>query len=94
MTLLESLLPSYKHLIVALEMMSIKELIINYMTTSLMHKISKRLQNESSCYDVAIELRKGKTGSPSWRKDVKTYYYCDKPGHIAHFSYKANNKDK
>lgn len=73
--------------------MPIKEL-ITYVTTSLMHKMSKRKQSESSCDYVAIVLCKGKAGKPSWRKDIKMCYYCGLLCHIAHFCYKANNRDK
>lgn len=93
MTLLESLLPSYEHSITALETMPIKEL-ITYVTTSLMHKMSKRKQSESSCDYVAIVLCKGKAGKPSWRKDVKMCYYCGKLGYITRFSYKTNNNNQ
>lgn len=93
MTLLESLLPSYEHLITALETMSLKEL-ITYVTTSLMHKMSKRKQSESLGDYVAIVLCKGKADKPSWRKDVKMCYCCGKSCHIVRFCYKANNKDK
>ena len=42
MTLLERLPPLYKYLITILEMMSMKELIIEYITSRSMHEMSKR----------------------------------------------------
>ena len=94
MTLFESLPSLYKHLITALESMSIKDMTKEYMMVRLMHEISnmkgKELQGDNS----TIVLREGKWGNPSWHKNVKTCYYCGKPCHIACFCYKANNKNK
>ena len=42
MTLLKNMLPSYEHRIIALEVMLIKDLTMEYMTLHLMHKMSKR----------------------------------------------------
>lgn len=46
MTLLENLPHTYKHLVTILKMMSMKKLSMVYMTAVLMHKISKRKENE------------------------------------------------
>ena len=46
-SLLESLLASYKYLIIALEVMRMKELMLDYVTTHLMHEMFKCKNNES-----------------------------------------------
>lgn len=51
MTLLKSLPASYEYLITATEMVLIKDLMMDYMTTYLMHKMSKR-KEKKSCEDV------------------------------------------
>ena len=56
-----------------------------------MYEILKRKEKEPENDDVALMLHQGKVGNPSWRKDIKTCYYCGKPGHIACFCYEANN---
>lgn len=39
-------------------------------------------------------LCQGKGDNPFLRKDIKTYFYCGKPGYIAYFFYKEKNNDK
>lgn len=43
-------------------------------------------------------MRQDKIGNPSLRKDIKTYYYCDKPrdkpDNTTYFGYEAKSKDK
>ena len=46
-TLLESLLPSYEYLIVAMESRPINELTLDYVTSRLLHELSRRKENET-----------------------------------------------
>ena len=46
MTLLDSLPPSFEHLITALEMRPIKELTLDFITTHLMYEVSNRKEKE------------------------------------------------
>ena len=54
MNLFENLPPSYKHLIDALETMPMQELTMECVTSCLVHKISKKMENKLQGDDVAI----------------------------------------
>ena len=54
MILLKSLLASYKYLITTLEMMSMKELIMENVTARLVHKISKCKKKEPQGKDAVM----------------------------------------
>lgn len=56
----EDLPPSYKHWIVVLETMPMKELIMEYVTAYLVLKISKKMENELQGDDATIVLRQDK----------------------------------
>ena len=71
MTLLESLSPLYKHLITALETMSIKQLIKEYLRARLMHMMLKRKEMEPQSDDVAMVLYQNK-GDNSYSCNVTT----------------------
>ena len=91
MTLLDSLPPSYEYLITALETLPMKDLTMEYVTSRLMHEVSKRKEKEPQGDDAALVSNQGKGGKSG---NAKTCYYCGKPGHIARYCYKAKNKDK
>lgn len=55
MTLLEILLPSYRHMITGLEMMSIKELTVEYMMACFIHEMLTRKDKESQDDDDIIK---------------------------------------
>ena len=56
MSLLKSLPPLYKNLIIALETMRMKELLTNYVTASLIHEMLKRKKKEPQSDNVAMVL--------------------------------------
>jgi hypothetical protein len=56
MTLFESLLTSYEYLITVMKTISMNELTMNYATTRLMHKMSKRKKKRPQCEDAAMML--------------------------------------
>jgi hypothetical protein len=78
-------------MITTLEMISMKELTMKYMTARLMHEMSKKKEEKHRSDDVAMVLHQDKWDNLSWYKDVKTYYYFGKPGHIVHFCYQIKN---
>ena len=94
MTLFESLPTSFEYLISALETMLMKKLAIDYVMARLMHKLSNRKENEPQGKDAAMVLRQSKGSNLFLCQDTKSYFYCDKLGHIAHFCYKTNNKER
>ena len=93
MTLFKRLSHSFEHLIMALETMLMMDLTMEYVTVYL-HEMLKRKEREPEGDDVALVLLQGKAGNLSWRKDVKTCYYCGKLGHIAHFATMQRTKIK
>ena len=60
---------------------------MEYVTTCLMHKMSKREEKEHQGDNVAMVLRQDKVNNSSWCKEVKTCYYCGKRDYITHFDY-------
>ena len=65
MTLLESLSPSYEHLIIVLETIHMNEPTIEYVTTRLINEISKKNEKESQGNNGATMLHQGKWDNPS-----------------------------
>ena len=57
MTLLDSLPPSFDHLITAVEMRPKEELTLDFITARLMHEVPKRKGKEPQGYDVAMLFR-------------------------------------
>ena len=83
MTLLDSLPPSYDHLIVALETRPMKELTVEFITSRLMHEVTKRKEKEPQGEDSAMLSRQGKGGNNKGRREERVCFKCGKPGHIA-----------
>ena len=71
-----------------------KELTMEYVTTRLMHEMSKRKEKEPQGDDAAMVSKQGKGGNSSSRKESRTCFFCGKTGHIARFCFKAKNKEK
>lgn len=94
MTLLENLPASYEYLIIALDMMPLKDLTMVYVLACLMYEMSKRNENEPQGEDTTMMSHQNKAGDPPSCQGVRTCFYCGKPGHIARFCYKANNNEK
>lgn len=67
---------------------------MKYVMAHLMFEMSKRKAYEPEGDDAAIMLHQGKVDNPSWRKDVRTCYYCGKLRHIACICSKAKYKGR
>ncbi len=63
MTLLESLPPSYEYLITALETLPMQDLTMEFVTTRLIHEVSKRREKEPQGEDAAMVSMQGKGGT-------------------------------
>ena len=83
MTLLDSLPPTYEHLITALETRPMKELTLEFITARLMHEVAKRKEKESQGDDSAMVSRQGKGGNNKNRREERVCFKCGKSGHIA-----------
>ena len=93
MTLLESLPPSYESLIVAMETRPIQELTLDYVTSRLLHELSRRKENESRGDNVVFYVKQSKGGS-SGSTSERVCFYCGKKGHIAKYCFKKKNNEK
>ena len=58
---------------------------MEYVTTRLIHKISKHKEMEPQGEDVAMVARHSKAGDPRLRQRMKTCFCWGKTGHIARF---------
>lgn len=74
-------------------MISMNELTMTYVTTCLMHEMSKMKENKPKDNNVTMVLQQDKVDNPLSCKDIKTYLYHGKLCTLCFF-YKANNKDK
>lgn len=61
--LLMNHLKSYNYLIVALESIDMKELTMNYITSKLVHKVTKKKEKELQSDNLALFLRQDKDGN-------------------------------
>lgn len=93
MTLLDSLPPSYEHLIIALETRDMKDLTLEFVTARLMHEVAKRKEKEPQGDDAAMLSRQGKGGSNKNYKEERMCFKCGKPGHIARNCWSGKGKD-
>ena len=85
MTLLDSLPPTYEHLITALETRPMKELTLEFVTARLMHEVAKRKEKEPQGDDSAMVSRQGKGGSNKNRREERVCFKCGKSGHIERY---------
>ena len=79
MTLLESLSSSYEYFIVAMESRPIQQLTLDYVTSRLLHELSRRKENESRG-ETSTLLVKQSPGAASRRSTEKVCFYCAKEG--------------
>ena len=75
MILFKSLPDSYEYLITALKKMLMKELMMHYVTTHLMHEISKYNEKEPQDEDVAMVFQPSKGGNSFLRQGTKSCFY-------------------
>src|SRR5450631_1639278 len=84
MTLLDSLPPSFDHLITALETRPMKELTLDFITARLMHEVSKRKEKEPQGDDAAMLSHQHRAfDNKERRANTPRCYNCGKLGHIA-----------
>ena len=93
MMLLESLPPSYEYLIVAMESSPIQELTLDYVTSRLLHELSRRKENESRGDGAAFYAKQAK-GASNGSNNKRACYYCGKKDHIAKYCFKKKNNEK
>ena len=95
MTLLQSLPDSFDYLIAALETRPLTELTIEYVTSRLMHEVTKKKEKEVKGEDSALFVHQAKKGAPSKSFPPRTCFHCGKVGHIAKncFQRKKNEKE-
>lgn len=94
MTLLKSLLTSYEYLITTLEMMSMKELMMDYVMAHLW-TIYRSVQRRSP----KVRIQPWCCGKTKGTIHFHAYtqmlcFYYGKPGHIVHFCYKPKNNER
>ena len=85
MTLLESLPPSFENLIVAMETKDIKELTLAFVTSRLMHEVTRKKEQQAMATDNAAMVAHHKHGGHSSRTqgEPPLCFNCGKPNHIA-----------
>src|SRR5579875_408018 len=91
MTLLDSLPPSFEHLITALETLKFADLTIEFVTGRLMHEVNKRKEKGAPSGEAALVAAQYKGRN---QNQPRVCYICGKPGHIARYCFKNNKKEK
>ena len=74
--------------------MPMKEFTMDYVIPYLMHEMSKRKENEPQDEDAAMVSWQDKMGTFLPCQGAKLCYYCWKLSYIAHFCYRAKNKER
>ena len=99
MTLLESLPSSFENLIVAMETKDIKELTLTYVTSRLMHEVTRKKENQNVAMDntalIAHHHKSGGGGeSSNARGEPLQCFNCGQPNHLARncWKHKRNNQ--
>jgi len=70
MTLFESLPPSYEYLITAMETMSMKKLLVEYVTSLLMDEMTSRIEKDTLGDDVTMVTHHSKSIYTQGHKDI------------------------
>ena len=82
MTLLKNFPASYKYSMTFLELMSMMELMMEYVTTCLMYDPLKRKKKKFQGEDAAMVSRQNNADDlPSWQ-GVRMCFYCSKLGYV------------
>jgi hypothetical protein len=93
MTFLDSLSPLYKYFIVAKKSRSIHELTLDYVTSHLLHKLSRRKENEI-CGDIAALLANQSKSGASGSSTEKVCSFCGKYGYISKYCFKRKRNEE
>ena len=100
MTILESLPSSFENLIVAMETKDIKELTLAYVTSRLMHEVTRKKEHQNAAVDNAalVAQHKNASGGESShaRGEPLLCFNCSKPNHLARncWKKKGNQREK
>ena len=94
MTSLEGLPVSFEYLIIVMETIPMKEFMMNYVTTRLMHKMSKCKEKEPQGEATTMVLQQNKGGNAFPCQGTKSYIYCGKPSYIAYLATKQRTKSE
>ena len=98
MTLLENLPVSFEYFITVMEtmlmknLMLMKDLMMDCVTTHLMHEMLKCQKNKPQSENAFMVLRQNKGGNLFPCQGLKSCFYCGKPDYTTCFCYKAKNK--
>ena len=71
----------------------IQELTIDYVTSRLLHELSRPKENQS-CSDGAVFYAKLAKEASSGSNNERACYYCGKKGQIAKYCFKKKNNEK
>ena len=93
MTLLEIFPSSYEYPTIAMESRPIHKLTLDYVTSRLLHELSRRKKNESRGETSALLAKQSRGGASGSSMD-KVCFYCGKKGHIAKYRFKHKNNEK
>ena len=99
MTLLESLPSSFENLIVAKETKDLKELTLTYVTSRLMHEVTRKKENQNVAMDntvlIAHHHKSGGSGeSSSVRGEPLRCFNCGQLNHLAQNSWKHKRNNQ
>ena len=71
-----------------------KDLIMKYVMTSLMHEMSKRKEKEPQGKDATMVSHQSKASFLFLWQGVRTCIYCNKMGRTTQFCYKTKNNER
>lgn len=89
---LESLSMSYKYVFTTLETLPMKKLMMEYMTTCLMHKMLKCKEKESQAKNAPMMSCQSKVGTSPSLQGIRMCPYWGKPGYIPQLCYNTKKR--